>query len=195
MNPSTKDNYFSFGLLDPANALHHEILNNLSWYNETGVNPEYIYKYRLTDYLPANAGVCQVAVNIRKFKTKVSGVFFNQPYGAKTDKIAQAFAGTMIRNNIPTRVMQLHEALVQIKESGLYASPVYVLTYPTRYNGNINNYHMATLFELFTWAERKNVFLVLVNDSSLTDSLNVNFEEDNYIKSRFAMIEGAEEWQ
>lgn len=195
MNPETKQSYFAYGLLDPKNAYHHEVLNNISWYAETGVRPEYIYRHRLTDYLPADCQLCKVAINIRKFKQNTRGVFFNQPYAANTGHIAQAFAGTMIRNEIPARVMQLGEALQQLKERGLYASPVYVLTYPTRYNGNVTNFNMATLFDLLTWAERKNVFLVLVNDSSLTDTLNLNYEEENYLKSRFAIIEGVEEWQ
>ncbi|QNJ59194.1 hypothetical protein [Vibrio phage vB_ValS_PJ32] len=195
MNPNTKARYFNYGLLDPSSPYHHEILNNLNWYIETGVQPEYIYQKRLTDFLPVEAGVCGVAKNIRKFKSRCRGVFFNQPYETKTGDIAQAFAGTMIRNEIPTRVMQLQEALIQLKERGLYASPVYVLTYPTRYNGNVTNYNSASLFDLFIWAERKNVFLVLINDSSLTDTLSLNYEEDNYIKSRFAQIEGVEEWQ
>lgn len=191
MNPKDKAKYFAYGLLSAENASHHEILNVLNWYPENGVQSEFIYKHRLTDFAPEDSILCKVIKGLPTLKRNgILGLFLNQPYGVQTDSIAQAIAGTMIRNNKPTRVMQLTEALQKLKDPGLYASPVYVLTYPTRYNGNERDFKQESLFNLFLWAQKKGVFLILINDSTITDVLNLSFEEQNYIDSRFKTLEG-----
>ncbi|UOX38415.1 hypothetical protein VpasPP24_75 [Vibrio phage Vpas_PP24] len=185
MNPETKQKYWAYGLLKSNNPYHHEILNTLERYTINGVQPEYIYKNRLTEYLPKDHEVCKVAVNIRKLRANTRGTIINLPLSGKGYDISQAFAGTMIRNQLQSIVMPLDIALRELKENGLRPAAVYVLTYPTRYNGHVTDYNRVSLFDLFVWAESKGVYLCIINDSANSGSFSFTDDESGYLASRF----------
>lgn len=185
MNPETKAQYWAKGVLKPDNAYHHEILNTLERYPLNGIQTEYLYEKRLTDFLKPEHPICKVAVGIRKLKANTRGALINIPLEGKGFFIAQAFAGTMVRNQLQAVIIDLDSALKQLKDTGLRPAAVYVITYPTRYNGHVTDYNRANLFDLLVWAEQKNVYLVVINDSANSGTFNFTDDELGYVNSRF----------
>ncbi|AUR96008.1 hypothetical protein NVP1215B_090 [Vibrio phage 1.215.B._10N.222.54.F7] len=196
MHPDNAAKCFAYGVLNPEKDFHHELLCRLEFFPETGIQKEFIYKHRLTDFAPEDSNLCSLIRGLWTLKRGGDvGLFLNQPYKDKTAPIAQSIAATLVRNNKTARVMQLPKALQLLKDDQLPKPRAYVLTYPTRYNGNAVDYKRDTLLDLFMWAEETGVFLIIINDSSLQGSLNLTMQERQYLENNFSTLEGdSEEW-
>ncbi len=188
MNPETKGYYWQHNVLKPDNPYHHEILNLLERYYMNGIEKEYLYKVRLTDVLPKDHKICEMAVKMRRLRAGAKGLFVSMNLDGKSYEISQAFAGTMIRNELQTVVCDMNKALSQHKDEGLKPYPIYVLTYPSRYNGHIHDFNRSYLFDLLMWAERKGVFIVVFHDAANESELLLSIDEIQFINKKYGVI-------
>ena len=188
MNPETKGHYWQYGVLKPENPYHHEILNLLERYYMNGVEKDYLYRTRLTDVVDQGHIVCKMAVNMRRLKAESKGLFISMDLGGKSYEISQAFAGTMIRNELQTVVSDMSKALTLHKNEGLKPYPIYILTYPSRYNGHAHDFSRSYLFDLLMWAERKGVFIVVFHDSANESELLLSLDEVQFINNKYGVI-------
>ncbi|QHJ74670.1 hypothetical protein VH22019_00106 [Vibrio phage VH2_2019] len=164
MHPKDKEYYFSAGLLDRSNTVHVQMLDMwqkvLTW---SQIPEEYIYRYRILDFLPEESKICE-ALRVYPVKKREGryGYVIDRPTDTLTNKINFAIAGTFIRAGIDARVRTCRQALSEFADLGRFMGDVLILTDIEHYDEKMLKYGAPRLWDLLNHLMLKGKFVIVI---------------------------------
>lgn len=166
MQESNKAKYFEGGLLSDTNESHIQMLDIwnkvLAW---SGIPEEFIYKYRITDFLPSDDQFCKALTQYPAKKREGKyGYVFDRPVDDKTDKITFAIAGTFIRSEIDARVRTCKQALVDFAATGFVNGDVLILKDVNGHDESRLKFGDPSLLELMQYMQLKGKFIIFITE-------------------------------
>ncbi|UOX39961.1 hypothetical protein [Vibrio phage V-YDF132] len=193
MTPQAKEHYFVDGVLDRSNTAHVQMLDIwqkvLNW---SQIPEEYIYKYRILDFLPEGAKICE-ALRVYPVKKREGrlGYVIDRPIDGLSNKITFAMAGTFIRAGIDARVRTCRQALQEFSDIGRYAGDVLIITDLEHYDEKTLKYGEPRLWDLLNHMMLKGKFVVLMTSDLET---NRDYFPDgirDFVTNEYILVRGS----